>query len=198
MRLGKLFLILSLVSLVSCGKNEDENTSPNSPANQDPTILIDTYEREVWQDCEGKTVVDKIARRAAVSQIKMNPARNFRIDGAVFFNHEGAVEYNSQPLLPGPGGDNYKFVVYCQPPKVAGCNLPVKEGENRIEYKYWSYEYKPCKENPSVTCKYDILEENETKVIRFTHKSVQSDKVCKRIPNRCPLDTSTTWGECKY
>ena len=191
--------ILALFLFAGCGKPaSDTSPSPVFVAS-DPTILTDVYEREVWKDCSNAVVQDTIVRRAAVSQIKMNPVRNFGINSSSFFDLDLGSEFTPHlGMLGGPGGDNYKYVNYCQPPIVSGCDMAVQNGDNRIEYKYWSYQYKPCAGDPTAQCKYDFLEEDQVNTIHFTQTSVHSTKVCNRMPSQCPADPSIPMGPCTY
>ena len=188
-----------LVLLAACAHHHDDGPPP-SAAVSDPTVLVDTNERETWADCSGNIVVDKIVRHAAVNTIKMNPNRNIPIDSSSFFNKDmDNAEFTPRlDFFKGPGGDNYKYVSFCQGPQADGCNMVVKNGDNHIEYKYWSYRSNPCADDPKKTCQTDFLEENEVRNVHFTTLTVMSNKVCKRTPSVCPLAASPTWGNCVY
>jgi hypothetical protein len=191
----------SLVLLVVFAACAHHNDSPAPGAqNTDPTVLIDTNERENWTDCSGKVIVDKIVRTAAVHSIKMNPKKNIPIDSSSFFNVDmDNAEFTPRlDIFKGPGGDNYKYVNFCQGPKANGCDMVVKDGDNRIEYKYWSYKTAPCKDDPASSCQTDVLEESDVRPIHFTVLTVMSDKVCKRSPSACPLTSASSWGNCVY
>lgn len=188
-------VILALTG--ACAKNEEQHNSPTT-VQSDPTILVDTFEREVWSDCSGATVVDKVVRRAAHNSLKVNPKRNIPIDSSSFVNMETGNEFVPHLIISGPGGDNYKFVTFCQPPQELGCDMAVPEGDNRIHYKFWSYGHKPCDQNPEASCRYDILEEDDIQTIHFSHIKINSTKICKRVPVTCPMTGSTQWGECQY
>lgn len=187
MRKHDLFIVCAVASvllLAGCWRNESDD-SPGPGKLSDPTILIDTYEREVLKGCNDEVISDKLERRAAINHYKINPDQNIFIAAAAFMNLENGNEYvPSNVWIPGPGGDNLKWVYVCQEPRVSGCGLAVKNGDNRIEYKYWT------QENP------DVMGEWKTKVIHFTVSSVSSPKTCVRLPEQCPLSTSPTWKAC--
>lgn len=205
-----IFATSGLLALISCGPQQYDSdhgltdSDPNHPQSDpnhpqsDPTILVDTYEKEIWKDCNQKVVAEKIVRRPAINTIKMNPLKNIPIDSSSFFNLETKSEYTPHGIYPGPGGDNYKYVQFCQPPITGNCDMAVPAGDNRIEYKYWSYGYKPCDHNPSVNCKFDVLQEHEVKTIRFTHITNNSTRICIRLPTQCPIENGTQWGKCEY
>lgn len=181
---GLFMLLISMI--VGCAKDDDGGGGGNTPL-YDPTVLIDTYEREVRKGCAGDIVSDEFVRRPAINSLKVNPDENIYIAAASFFNLENGLEFTpSGVIFPGPGGDNLKRVTFCQEPRVGGCGLAVKSGDNRIEYKYWT------QENP------DIMGEHRVKTIRFTTSAETSSKTCFREPSSCPVSSSTTWGECIY
>jgi hypothetical protein len=174
-----------LLSLAGCGlPNLDEKKE--QPV-YDPRSLSDTYEREVKIGCDGKQVSDKVQRKTNVSSIKINPKKNIYIASASFFNLENGQEYTPNVTWPGDGGDNRKWVSFCQEPRPADhyC-LPVRNGENRIQYKYW------VQTNP------DVMGEMQVRTIRFKVKSKTSKRTCTRHPKTCPMTPTTEWSSCKY
>jgi hypothetical protein len=201
--MNKILLATTIVILSACAKHDDPSKTPPSsgsePTYTDPSILTDTYEKEILLGCEGQLLSDKIVRRAMVNTFRINPDRNFAINSSAFVNLETSSEFVPRPVFVTAGGDNYKYITFCQPPATSGCNMAVVDGYNRIEYKYWSYKYTPCANDPTQKCnKEDILEEQGTRVMHFTHLKVQSDKICRRKPSVCPLTSSPTWGACEY
>jgi hypothetical protein len=190
-RMGKrnllvILAVLSAFALIGCSHDESSDSTPMATA--DPTVLIDTYEREISMNCDGSVNSDQLQRRAAVNSIKINPDQNVYIASASFFNLDNADEFTPKNVwIPGPGGDNLKWVSFCQEPKPvdASCGLAVHAGDNKIEYKYWSHE------NP------DTMAEDKVRVMHFSVSSQTSSKVCTRTPDTCP-STTPTWGACKY
>lgn len=202
----KIVLLTIILAGVGCGRIGDGNSDPSGVSGTgsggsytNPTVLVDFYEREVWKDCSGGTVSDSMVRRPALSTIKINPIRNFAINSSSFFNLDTGAEFTPHlGIIGGDGGDNYKFITFCQSPRASHCDMVVNNGDNRIEYKYWSYQYAPCSYDSTQLCKRDVLEENQTRVIHFTVQSNYSPKVCKRQPTKCPMEPTPTWSECQY
>jgi hypothetical protein len=194
-----VILLLSIWSVTSCGPAPSGTSNDSSTGSSKPeTLLVDTIEKEQWLDCENKIIQEKVVRRAAINSIKINPEKNIPIDSSAFLNMNTLQEFVPRLIFKGPGGDNYKFATFCQEPKVEGCDIATVSGANRIEYKYWSYTYKPCPQDPSMNCKFDVLEESKVKDLNFIHYKTNSDKVCKRRPVSCPMTNSTIWSNCSY
>lgn len=178
-----VFILLAL-SLFGCASNDSSKPIPH-----DPTVLVDVYERQILKDCSGGAYSDQIVRNPAVNSIKINPDQNIYIASASFFNLESGDEFTPSGVwIKGPGGDNLKWVKFCQAPKPrnAGCDLAVNNGDNKIEYKYWS------QERP------DILGENKIRIINFKTSSTTTNRVCTREPEECPLRRNSRWKDCRY
>ncbi len=175
---------LSVLALVGCSHDDPAPVSKLS----DPSVLIDTYQREVKKNCSGNVVTDSIVRTPAFSTMKINPDQNIYIASVSFFNLDNGDELTPRNVvIRGPGGDNLKFASFCQAPKPDSSCLVVHDGNNRINYKYWS------QENP------DVMGEDKVRSMHFTVSSVTSPQTCTRVPAACPdASGGTSYSDCKY
>lgn len=184
-----IHVVLALASLGTSGCMWTHHDDEPQTTYSDPSVLIDTYEREVNTDCSGTVVSDAIVRHPAFSTIKINPDQNIYIASVSFFNLDNGDEFTPRNvLIPGPGGDNLKWSTFCQAPKPSTDCLVVHDGDNQVEYKYWS------QENP------DVMGEDKVRIMHFTVSSETSSKTCHRTANVCPLPAGAnqTYSDCQY
>src|SRR5687768_15620491 len=101
--MNKFILAIAITVLASCARHEDpppyNPPPPQEGQNYDPSILVDTYEREIWLGCAGETVSDKIVRRPKITTFKINPHKNIPINSSAFVNLETGDEWVPRPVF---------------------------------------------------------------------------------------------------